>query len=113
VKLDFDSMRDKEIELFLIRTETEGIIALANGILKLARVYNVNRENFQELGINIFDENVYPTEFVNLLRIFNPGAYRTPIDLETAIEIIDDFFTGIRRPAIREDQAEWLRKNLP
>ncbi|GAB6075386.1 hypothetical protein [Desulfurobacterium crinifex] len=113
LSLSFESEKDKEMEIFLARLETEGVMALANGILKLARVYNINRENLRELGIYVFRETSYPVEFLKLLKEFNPSAYKTPIDMETALQIIEDFFTCIKRPRIVEDQAEWLRKNLP
>jgi len=101
------------MDIFLVRMETEGIMALANGILKLARVFNINRDNLHKLGVYVFIEGLFPPEFLNLLETFNPSAYETPISMDTALQIIEDFFTGVRRPAVKEDQAEWLRKNLP
>jgi hypothetical protein len=49
--VDFNPLKDKEVEIFLARTEVEGVISIARGILCLARIFQVNPERLREPGI--------------------------------------------------------------
>jgi len=108
--IDFE--KDKKLETFLASMEIEALMSLANGILKLAWIYKTSPEKLKELGIYIFQEKEFPPLFLKLLENFNPSAYETPLDRETATLVITDFFSGTPRPRVKEEQATWFLKNL-
>ena len=108
--IDFE--KDKELEALLASMEIEALLSLANGILKLGWIYKTSPEKLKELGIYVLRDKEFPPAFLKLLENFNPSAYETPLDRDTAVLVITDFFSGIPRPRVKEEQATWFLKNL-
>ena len=108
----FDAAKDKEVEAFLIRIEAEALLSIAQGILNLARIRQANPDRLKKLGVFVFVEEEYPPSFINLLRKFNPDAYKTPLTLDVAKSIIRDFFSAETSHKRGETYLQWLAKNL-